>query len=274
MKIYLFIASLLFITACANPKNTAVIKIPPFKPEVIIYQCGDSLNIALSISELNNKKDGKRNFLESIKNSEINFYFGKRPVKHLALKDFLIKKTINDSNELMLYGGFARFNWPNPKTRTHDMTVEIKIFTKKSIYAIKTNYTKILSDYIVQCNGALDLLPFEIKSSDTSYVLGMAAVRRDMNEDEYVPSSEDFRAEIFTYKGTLLWSSNFNMNYMQLISEVKPIKIGEAYLFTTIWNGRKNNKKKVRSGDYKIKLLLPVQPHPYYIMKDFTPEFK
>jgi hypothetical protein len=266
--------SLVLIAACSSPKKTAVVKIPPFKPEVKIYQCDDSLTVYVAVSELNNKKDGKRDFLESIKSTEVNFYFGKRLIKHLVLRDFLIKKTINDSNEVMVYGGFGRFNWPNPKTRTHDMTAEIKIYTNNAIYAKKIKYPKIISDFNVQCNGALDLIPIELKAGNNKYILGLAALRKNTVDDEYIPDSEEFRAEIFSYKGKLLWSSNFNMNYMQQITDVRPAETGKAYLYTAVWNGKSNNKKKIRSGDYKIKLLIPSKPKPYYIMKDFMPELE
>jgi hypothetical protein len=274
MKIFLFIISLVLINACSNPKKLAVVQIPPFKPEVKVYKCEDSLNIYVTMAELNNKKDGKRDFLKSIKSTEANFYFGKHLVQHIKLKDFLITKVLEDSNEVMLYGGIGRFAWPNPKTRTHDMNVEIKIYSSNGIYAMKTKYPKIVSDFNVQCNNALDLIPWELKTGNSQYLLGIAAFRRNTVEDEYIPSSEDFRAEIFSYKGKLLWSSNFNINYMQQIMKVKPVENYKANLYSVIWDGKTNNKKNMRSGDYKIKLLIPTKPKPYFIMKDFMPELE
>lgn len=111
--------------------------------------------------------------------------------------------------------------------------------------------------------------PFIKNITDSSVVFGVEATRQADVEGEYLPSSEEFRIEIISQKGRLEWSSNYNKNFMQVISEVKPLKAGETHAYSIEWNGERNGGGKLAPGLYTIRAIIPARPKAYVTIFKF-----
>lgn len=271
---YISILLLLVILSCSNIEKDGVTKLPPFKPNIKIYECNNEYYIQVLYTATSVSKKGKKKFIESIKKIKVSFLLGKRLIKEFVLKGYPVQELAEDSTNLTAFISTSSFKWKNPSIRTNEMNAKITIYTTKEIYSITRKYGKLFSKMNVTCNGSMYLIPLEIKAGATKYILGIAAIRKKIVEDEYLPSSEDIRAEIFTYKGKLLWSSNYNMNYMTLIQDVQPTRIDSINLYTLVWNGKKNDKKKMNTDDYTLRLTIPAKPNAYFIVKKFRPELE
>lgn len=271
---YIYILLMTVLLSCSNVEKIGKVEIPPFKPDVKIYECNDEYYIHVLYTATNTSKKGKMEFIKSIKKIKVSFLLGKRIIKEFIPNGYFVDELLEDSTRVAGFFAAKSFKWNNPKMRTHELNVTITVYTDDDIFAITRKYSKLYDKMSVVCNGSMYLIPMEIKTGATKYVLGMAAIRQKTVEDEYLPSSEDFRAEILSYKGKLLWSSNYNMNYMTMIQKVQPTKIDSIHIYTLVWDGRKNDKKKMYTDDYTLRLTIPAKPNPYLIVKEFRPELE
>jgi len=269
IKYVIYILFLLALLSCSNVEEQIITKLPPFKPEVKIIKCDNELYVYTILTASNTSKKGKVEFIKSIRKLKVHFMLGKRIIKKVVLKDFLLKKITEDSTIITCYAGAEKFKWENAKTRTREVKVKLLLYTSNAIYALTQNYSKLFNQIHVSCNRTLYLIPFNIKTGATKYVFGTVAIRRKIVDGEYLPSSEDFRAEIFNFKGKALWSSNYRKNYMTMIQKVQPLAVDSAYLYTITWNGRQNGKRKIDARDYQLRLTIPAKPKPYIIMQEF-----
>jgi flagellar hook assembly protein FlgD len=127
----------------------------------------------------------------------------------------------------------------------------------------KTKSRQTVIEY-VQVEGR-----FEQTDSDKG-IFFLKAKRLKSRPDEYLPSSESFRVEVMTSNLKKIWQSNYNKNYFQVISEVKPKNEGETTEFQFDWNLKNNEGKKMPAGDYKARLLIPSSPEIYFTTIDFA----
>lgn len=262
------------LLSCSNVEEQIVTKLPPFKPEVKIIKCDNELYVSTILTASNVSKKGKIEFINSIRKLKVHFMLGKRIIKKVVLKSFLLKKLTEDSTEITCYAGAEKFKWENTKTRTREVKVKLLLYTSNAIYALTQNYSKLFNKIHVSCNQTMYLIPFNIKTGATKYVFGTVAIRQKVVDDEYIPSSEDFRAEIFNFKGKALWTSNYRKNYMTMIQQVQPLAVDSAYLYTITWNGRQNRKREMDARDYKLRLTIPSKPKPYIIMQEFKADLE
>lgn len=112
------------------------------------------------------------------------------------------------------------------------------------------------------------ILP-DIKKEGDGYKMEAYAIKlKNSSDDVYFPSSEQLRAELISAKGTLLWSSNHEMNYLTVIMRLLPINIGEIHKYQLHWDGKANDKRKVGEGKYTLLLGLPSSPKSYFTNSD------
>jgi hypothetical protein len=107
------------------------------------------------------------------------------------------------------------------------------------------------------------LMPAVESQSDSSITFILNAQRIKFVVDEYLPNSEDFRVEIYSQKGKLVWSSNYEKNYLMVIGTVLPKQAGEIYTYKISWKGMDNNNKPAEPGNYYAQLTIPCLPNPY-----------
>lgn len=98
--------------------------------------------------------------------------------------------------------------------------------------------------------------------TDSTVRFALLAVRNRGYGEDYHPTSERFRVEIFDQEGRRRFSSNTGIEYLQEISPVEP-KRGEVKRFTFEWPGTDDNGDPLPPGRYTAVLSLVTKPYPY-----------
>jgi hypothetical protein len=128
------------------------------------------------------------------------------------------------------------------------------------------------SNALNESKEPMTLVP-SVKEQTSDYIaFSLNATRNKTVEGEYLPSSEDLRIFIFDSKGAIVWNSSHNMNYLMVIGEVLPIKIGASHEYIGHWNKKDNNGKSIQPGSYTAKLIIPAVPNNYSIDLAFKVE--
>lgn len=114
-----------------------------------------------------------------------------------------------------------------------------------------------------QSGEVMTLLP-SVKEQQTNFItFSLKATRNQIVEGEYLPSSEDLRIFIYDSNGKPVWNSNHNMNYLMVIGDVMPNKVGQTHEYIAQWNKSDNSGKRLPPGTYTAKLIIPAQPTNY-----------
>jgi len=93
----------------------------------------------------------------------------------------------------------------------------------------------------------------------------LSAKRKYKKENEYLPSSEDLRVKVKTQSGKTIWLSNYGKNFLQVISEVNPVEVGDVHVYSIKWDGKSRSGKLFKSGSYIVELTIPAQPDNYTV---------
>lgn len=132
----------------------------------------------------------------------------------------------------------------------------------------------ILASLIIACSSkiekeisdnkpALLLEPQFEMLNDSIAKFSVLATRNKIVENEYLPTSEALNVKVYGKKGNVIWSSDYNMNFLMAIQEVLPTDIGETHKYEVFWNLKNNAGSLVRSGEYKAVLNIPAVPEHY-----------
>lgn len=108
----------------------------------------------------------------------------------------------------------------------------------------------------------ITVTPFIDAQTDSSVTFALLAVRNRGYGEDYHPTSERFRVEIFDEQGQRRFSSNTGIEYLQEIAPVEP-KRGEIKRFTFEWPGTDDNGETLPPGRYRAVLSLVARPYPY-----------
>lgn len=146
----------------------------------------------------------------------------------------------------------------------------------KIYFVVNTNYGKFTVEKSVEEISpssifpeiqALYLLP-TLKADADVLNFQLLAIRLNPAQGSYLPSSERMRLEVQNDK--IIYNSSEGKNFMQMISEVFPAKIGDYYLYEQIVN-IESEKMKYKGG-HKAKLIIPAVPINYVSTVDFWNE--
>ncbi|MFC2131203.1 hypothetical protein ACFLSQ_07190, partial [Bacteroidota bacterium] len=137
-------------------------------------------------------------------------------------------------------------------------------------YSIVEQCEKIL--YSID-KPAIDTYPVIVQKNDEFIELGIFAVRKRSIE-EYIPNSEIIRIEVLNNRGKPVFNSEEGGNFMQVINPVYPEIPGDSYLYTFQWNYKNNKGSMIIPGKYKINMIIPALPKPYFSEMKFTWEAK
>ena len=273
MNFYLiYIVLLSLLIGCASPKNEVTSdQPPPFKPNFYIVDKKDSVQIIANFNDIGNSKN-KLDFINSINSLSVNFKSSsKKLLRNIMLPKTVMKQTSVDGKmitSILAQGYFS----PNIKSKIEPASVELIIQCKGQVFSFEKPFKDLIRTYYSDNKNNMTLLPIIEKLDSINYFIGLSALRKSLPPKEYLPSSEDFRAEIFNQKSVLVWSSNFNKNFLQAKQPVKPLNIGDYYIYSIIWNSKNNNGVKANPGDYILKLTIPSQPYPYFVTFNFQNE--
>ncbi|MCS7000278.1 MAG: BsuPI-related putative proteinase inhibitor [Bacteroidota bacterium] len=108
----------------------------------------------------------------------------------------------------------------------------------------------------------ITVAPFIDAQTDSSVTFALLAVRHRGYGEDYHPTSERLRVQIFDEQGRLRFSSNTGMDFLQEISAVQP-KRGEIKRFTFEWPGTDDEGNPLPPGRYTAVLSLVAKPYPY-----------
>jgi hypothetical protein len=98
-------------------------------------------------------------------------------------------------------------------------------------------------------------------SDRVDFIINSLRIREIPNE--YLPTSEKIALRISNEKGSEIYSSSYGMNFLMVISNVKPEKVGEIKREKISWNYKNNDGKRVGKGKYSIDVIIPARPEPY-----------
>lgn len=147
--------------------------------------------------------------------------------------------------------------------------LQIFLFTIILILSCRSTELK-KSEWLITKDSTL-ALKSDIKIVNDSLILfSIVCKRLKLNESAYFPSSKDFVVEIYTENNNLIWKSDLNMSYLQVITPIEPIHVGEEYTYKLEWDGILSNGKSLPSGKYKVKLILPARPLEYDITNELV----
>lgn len=121
-------------------------------------------------------------------------------------------------------------------------------------------------------SDALEISPTILFHSKDSIEFKVEVKRLEEVEGEYLPDSEELRIEIWNENGMLAWKSSEGMNYMQVITNVKPEQVGGIHWYNFMWNGITNRGKRLLPAEYDIYFIIPAKPKPYITKMKFNPD--
>ncbi len=109
----------------------------------------------------------------------------------------------------------------------------------------------------------MELQPFTFAANDTTLDIGIIAKRIFTPPGEYLPSSETFRVIITDANGYVVYRSDYEKNYLQLVTDVEPKASNQMHRYALPWNGRNLEGSRVPDGTYHAELIIPAHPRPY-----------
>lgn len=153
------------------------------------------------------------------------------------------------------------------------------------VNSFMTEYDELIFDVVLQSGGRtyhdarrvpLHAMTEEQKSSplmyveplideqtDSSVTFALLAKRNRGSSIDYFPSSERLRVEIVAADGTVVFSSNHGMNFLQEVQPVEPLQREHLHRYVYTWGGLGNDGRPVRPGTYTVRMKLVVKPEPY-----------
>jgi hypothetical protein len=125
--------------------------------------------------------------------------------------------------------------------------------------ANRQNY--ILTLNFIPATEKFAAFPQELFLDDTTIVFVLDLVRLKPSDEEYFPTSERLRIEIRNQLGKVIWNSDYDLNFLQVVGKVEPIEVGKLHRYIVPWNRRDNQGKLVEAGKYNVAFILPFKPN-------------
>ncbi len=249
--------------SCAISKNDAT-KFYFSKFEFFYIKNGDNFNFYFIFNPIYSK------LKDTIKIDKIKLTFTSKDLKEkvgIDLENVFSTNYPNSDNSFqqtrIYYGQLTTMdlNGINPE----DITVEAVATTKKS----KIIRKDILSSLMLQPNYTklefLKLYPKITLISNEIMQFDLFAIRVVPHSGEYLPSSEVLRVELYNYQSAKRISSSDGKNFLQVITEVEPIVVGDYKIFST----QINLLKQPILERNLIKYIIPAVPNNYVVELTF-----
>ncbi|MFP4528464.1 MAG: hypothetical protein ACLFQX_07940 [Candidatus Kapaibacterium sp.] len=256
MRLFIFMITIIIICAGCVSISVKVNMGPPVEPKLTVYRQGDSAMylIELAIAEMPGSDEAE--FLKNLAgikveligpNDELlDFY----DAKITDLTDFAYS---SEQNKYFRTG----YIFAPASDKAERVALEFAAAGEKYRFDTKYDETTPAMEH------SLFLQPYVRNISDTSLAIGAIALRIAPNEREYLPSSEDFRADIISLKGKRVWSSQHGKNFLTVIGEVEPKQVGGTHEYAAIWDTETNQGVDVATGEYVCRMVVPAQPKQY-----------
>jgi len=252
----------LLVIACSSVDRKNEQKLP-IEPNInLIKSDKNNYTITLNMTAANDSKSPEHLFLRDMQEIEIKVFENSKFIDSARITKFEISSmTANDGKVSSTLFFRQPFNFINRKIK--DLSFVFYFKTSNEVYEINKQSNEIEKIQDNASEEPLELVPSVAMQNDSTAVFSLTATRLANVINEYIPTSEEFRVEILSGKGNLVWSSNFGMNYLQVILQVKPEKIGETHKYSLEWNGQTNKGVPAPPGNYTANLIIPARPKHY-----------
>lgn len=157
--------------------------------------------------------------------------------------------------------------------------------TEFAVFSKTKNLSETYNKFISSSYDEIEVLSIEKLSNEELFLIptfshengkynfGLYVIRLNIDKQEqYFPSSERLRIEVLSHKGSLLWSSNYMMNYLTVVGDISAKAIGDIDFYSTLWNGKTNFGESIEPKLNNIVYILPIQPKNYVVSKTLKPE--
>jgi len=262
MKNRTFLMLFFLLIACSSV-DTNKNKSLPVEPNINLIKA-DENNCILAFNMLatSDSKSAEHLFLRDIKEVYIKVFEGTEIIDSAIITRLEISGIASTEGKTSSTLFFRQpFNFTNRKIE--DMLFVFEVKTSNEVYEIRKLATEIDKIQNKPSEQPLELIPSVAMQNDSTALFTVTATRLANVINEYIPTSEEFRVEILSGKGNLIWSSNFGMNYLQVILQVRPEKIGDTYKYSLEWNGQTNKGVPATPGNYTANLIIPARPNQY-----------
>lgn len=117
-------------------------------------------------------------------------------------------------------------------------------------------------------DSSLRLTPFTRDSADC-LIIGIRAERIKPKKDEYFPNSQLLKVMIEDSSDRIIWNTEKNANFLQMISDVLPSETGATHDYTFVWKGFTFTGKPVDAGQYTAVMTLMTAPENHTLRHTF-----
>lgn len=114
-----------------------------------------------------------------------------------------------------------------------------------------------------EASDPMILEPFTQAMNDTTIELGAVARRVFVPPGEYLPSSETFRVIVSDTVGAVVFRSDFERNFLSIVTTVQPTQANQMQRYVLPWNGRDLQGQRIANGWYNVEMIIPAFPKPY-----------
>lgn len=259
-KILLILSMAGVVISCCGNRNITTDDWANLKgnPQINITPMEDYIELSFLLSEIYTGKV-ENSFIDCVQSVSFYSMENGKIIDSTIISDTKKIQTPYEKNKILynLRENYKFYFNAIPK----NLIFKVKILTKTSQY-IKEIVPDLSIYNAITKSENLELTP-SYSTIANGNIEFMLQAKRIKIADEYLPNSESFRVEIFNLGGKMLFSSDYQMNYLQVIGEVEPKNIGEIHTYKYTWNRTDNNKQKIPTGKYRAILCIPAKPNHY-----------
>lgn len=264
---YLFTCLIAFtLISCSSSIVYKSLEELPVKPTYYLdYRDGDSLEIGIELTQSLQKSKIEESFIRNFKAVNVGIHALSKDIDSINTEEILYSEKPNTSDASLSYVSTkAALRWIKPKYINSNMiSINLSLVSEKIVYRGQVSLPEIARNSNIGVDASLRLRPIIHFENDSTVVFKVLAQRLFLVDNEYIPNSETLRLEIFSDSGKLLYSSNKNANYFQVIKKVLPEEIGNTHEYKIYWNGLDNEMGNLPKGNYDVRLTIPAKPKSY-----------
>lgn len=238
----------------------------PIKPKYHLdYSTGDTIEIAIELTQSLKKSKVEDSFIRNLKSIRAGIHAASKDIDSISSEEIKYSEVSDVSDEsLSNLNSKAVLKWNKPEYINSNMlSFNLSLVSERIIYRGQISLPEIAKNSHIGAEESLKLESQIQVENDSTVLFKVLARRLFLVDNEYIPNSETIRLEILSETGKIVYSSNKNSNYFQVIKRVLPEEIGNVYVYKIYWNGKDNDLKELAMGQYDVRLTIPAKPKPY-----------
>lgn len=136
---------------------------------------------------------------------------------------------------------------------------KINFLINNQILTFEPNFSKVDDRFFP--------IPKIYRLNDSLFLFTLDLIRIKLSDEEYFPTSERLLIHIKNKLGKIVWSSDFDLNFLQIIGKVEPEEVGKVRRYLVPWNRIGNDGKYVENGEFDVVFILPIKPNNIVLME-------